>query len=328
MAIVVLALLALFSQFTIYKPEVVGENGNTHEHGINFTVPKHYLIPRKGTGWDTISFKSCPTWVVYGSDDVFLTKGVVMFSAYDWLLSFYSFPFSPGKLRPRHSFNQSVSTHSIRKTCMVALLLLMSGDIEFNPCLNIDHLATPSDFKSRSGLGVIHLNVRSLLPKLDMVKIWAKSSDTDILVLSQTWLKKSITDKEVAIKGYNLFSCDHPRKGGGVAIYVKQKFCATIQSSLSLSRQFEFLALKLELCKGHFITVVGCYRPPSANSETLSALNAQLLSLDFNEILLTGDLNWDWLSSISDCFKSGCYLTQLVNETTRPNIKCPQKSSY
>ena len=52
------------------------------------------------------------------------------------------------------------------------LLLLLSGNVESNPgpetpgkCL------TPTDFKSRSGLGIIHINVRSLLLKLDMIKI-------------------------------------------------------------------------------------------------------------------------------------------------------------
>ena len=135
------------------------------------------------------------------------------------------------------------------------------------------------------------------MPKLDLVKIWVKSADTDIIVLSETGLKKSITDKDIAIKGYNVYRCDHPRKGGGIAIYVRQGFRVTVQSSLFLSRQFEFLALKLELLNGHVLTIVGCYRPPPAR-ETLSSLNEQLFTLDFNEILITGDLNWDWLSSV------------------------------
>ena len=98
--------------------------------------------------------------------------------------------------------------------------------------------------------------------------------------------------KDIAIKGYNVFRCDRPRKGGGIAIYVKCKFHVIVQSSLSLSSQFQFLALKLELLKGCFLTIVGCYRPPSASSETLSSLTTHLSTLAFNEILLTGDLNW------------------------------------
>lgn len=42
----------------------------------------------------------------------------------------------------------------------------------------------PADFKSRSGLGFIHMNVRSLLPKLDLVRIWAKNTSADVIVIS------------------------------------------------------------------------------------------------------------------------------------------------
>lgn len=51
---------------------------------------------------------------------------------------------------------------------------------------------------------------------LDFVKIWTKSSDIDIVVLSKTWIKKFITDKDIAIKGYNVFF--HLRKADGIAI--------------------------------------------------------------------------------------------------------------
>lgn len=56
-------------------------------------------------------------------------------------------------------------------------------------------LCTPTDFKSRLGLGVMQLNVRSLLPKPDLVKILIKS--TDIPVLSET---KGIHHRQSAIK--------------------------------------------------------------------------------------------------------------------------------
>lgn len=76
--------------------------------------------------------------------------------------------------------------------------------------------------------------------------------------------------------------------------------------------------------------VVGCYRPPSANSSTLSSLRDFLSSLNYNEIVLLGDLNWNWLLPMSDHFKSFCNsfnLFQIVNSPTRPNLKHPEKSS-
>lgn len=54
---------------------------------------------------------------------------------------------------------------------------------------------TPADLKSMSGLKFVHLNVRSLLPKLDMVRIWVSSTDADIVIISETWLMNSITNR-------------------------------------------------------------------------------------------------------------------------------------
>lgn len=73
--------------------------------------------------------------------------------------------------------------------------------------------------------------------------------------------------------------------------------------SKSISKQFEFLALSLELCKNHYIRVVGCYRPPSAISETISTLMNLLSQVICNETVIVGDLNWDWLRPASDSFK-------------------------
>lgn len=47
-------------------------------------------------------------------------------------------------------------------------------------------------------------------------------------------------------------------------------------------------------------------------------------------MILLGDLNWDWLSKLSDPFKDICdslCLEQLINSPTRLNQKDPNKSS-
>ena len=58
---------------------------------------------------------------------------------------------------------------------------------------------------------------------MDMVRIWAKSTDADIVVISETWLSKSIADENTDIVDYNIFRTDRSKKGGGVAIYIKSK---------------------------------------------------------------------------------------------------------
>lgn len=165
---------------------------------------------------------------------------------------------------------------------------------------------------------------------MDIVKIWVKSTDADIVVISETWLSKSIADEDINMVGYKVYRIDRPNKGGGVAIYIKSRFDACVVLSESICKQLEILALKVEFIKGLCITVVGCYRPPSAPVEALQSLKHLLSRLNYNELVLTGDLNWDWLKPVSDDFKSFCdlnNLTQLVNSPTRPNLKSPEKST-
>lgn len=77
---------------------------------------------------------------------------------------------------------------NFKQRYLIMLWLLMSG-INPNPG-PAENIATPLEFSNRLGLGIVHLNVRSLLPKLDQVQIWAKTTKADILVISETWLKK------------------------------------------------------------------------------------------------------------------------------------------
>lgn len=114
--------------------------------------------------------------------------------------------------------------------CVITLLLLISGNVDSNPgpVRSMECLQTPADFLNRSGIGFVHMNVRSLLPKIDLVRIWAMSTNADVMVLSETWLGRSIPDSHIFIDGYNIFRADRRAKGGGVAIYVRNTIQATV----------------------------------------------------------------------------------------------------
>ena len=83
-----------------------------------------------------------------------------------------------------------------------------------------------------------------------------------------------------------------------------QNLNADLVLSESICKQLEFLALNVEITRGLCITVVGCYRPPSASKEALQSLNHLLSRLNYSELVLAGDLNWDWLKPVSDDLKS------------------------
>ena len=72
------------------------------------------------------------------------------------------------------------------------------------------------------GLHFLHINVNSLLPKIDEVNLIANKSNVTILGISETKLDNNIMDSELNIEVYDLIRADRNRRGGGVACYIKK----------------------------------------------------------------------------------------------------------
>ncbi len=41
------------------------------------------------------------------------------------------------------------------------------------------------------------------------------NTNADVIIISESWLNKTILDKEISITGYNVFRADRPKRGGG-----------------------------------------------------------------------------------------------------------------
>lgn len=115
------------------------------------------------------------------------------------------------------------------------LLLLLSNNLCFD------------NFSSRNNLGFLHINVRSLVPKIDQIKVWVESSKPHFLVLCEIGLHKPMIYPEINIPGYNLFQQDRSSKGGEVAIYSKAHLHCTAALAKSIPKQFELLVILVGL---------------------------------------------------------------------------------
>ena len=69
------------------------------------------------------------------------------------------------------------------------------------------------------GLSILSINCRSLLPKIDHLRVLACNYSPDVIALSETWLDSSISCCEL-IPGYRMFRRDRSCSGGGVMLYV------------------------------------------------------------------------------------------------------------
>ena len=168
--------------------------------------------------------------------------------------------------------------HLHKHTSYFKIILLLSGDINLNPRPNADaflfsnesfsndesQLFSGSDdgnlnfenwavFKKK-GLQFIHININSLLPKIDELRYFTKLSNASIVGIGETKLDDSISSSEIEIEGYDLLRLDRSRRGGGGACY-KDKFCKSTES----------IFIDIFLPKTKPILVGILYRPPDKN---------------------------------------------------------------
>ena len=77
-----------------------------------------------------------------------------------------------------------------------------------------------SVFTSR-GLHFIHLNINSLLPKIDELRNIAKLSNAALIGISESKLDDSVLSSEKHIDNYNTPRYDRNIHGGGVVCYIR-----------------------------------------------------------------------------------------------------------
>ena len=71
-------------------------------------------------------------------------------------------------------------------------------------------------------LNILYFNARSILPKLDELKIVAEENNPDIICITESGLCQEIPNAEVSVPGYFLYRNDRDRHGGGVLMYIKE----------------------------------------------------------------------------------------------------------
>ena len=89
-----------------------------------------------------------------------------------------------------------------------SIVLLLSGDIEINPgpdsvegsFSSCDTLSATSFETLSNHLSIFHLNIQSIVPKIDIIRSEADASD--VLVFSISWLKPNITDDTIQIENF------------------------------------------------------------------------------------------------------------------------------
>ena len=202
--------------------------------------------------------------------------------AYDQYISFISLSLTKIKLKKKSSF--------------FWLLLLLSGDIEKNP--------GPSSigcFQNKKGLHFAHININSLLPKIDELRYFIRNNNIAVLGITESKLDTSIYNSEIQIEGYELLRCDRNRHGEGVACYIRRNLCFNIKNVFPENIENIFVDILLPKTKPFTVGIL--YRPPTQHDfvKVLSS-KLDLLSPEKNDIFILGDLNINTLCNGMNLF--------------------------
>ena len=181
----------------------------------------------------------------------------------------------------------------INNKSFLRILLLLSGDISLNPGPVYNNQSLHSNernvFRSK-GIHLIHLNVNSLLPKIDEIRYIAERTKAAVIGVTESKLNESIFQSEIQIDNYDLLRCDRNRNGGGVACYIRSDI-SYVQKDF-FPNVIENIFFEILLPKTSPITVGIMYRPPS-QTNFLEILNMtfEKVDVDKKEIYILGDFN-------------------------------------
>ena len=131
------------------------------------------------------------------------------------------------------------------------ILILLSGDVSSNPGTSQYLPDNDNKFEPfrKGGLHFLHINVNSILSKIDELRDVVGHTKPAILGITESKLDSSVSDQEVNISGYSILRSDRNRYGGGVACYVRADLCFNRRNVFSNSIEnvfFDLLIPKLQ----------------------------------------------------------------------------------
>jgi hypothetical protein len=167
----------------------------------------------------------------------------------------------------------------------------------------------------------MHLNVQSLVPKIDLLNV--ELQKFDILCFTETWLNTIVANQDISLDNFQSpFRKDRvDRLGGGVAIYVKNDYHVVHRNDLEVLG-VECVWVEIKISKNHPVLIGTFYRPPDSLNYTFDLIEHSIdLAVDtgINTIVVLGDFNEDQLkpqnNKMSNIFVK-YNMNQFINEPT------------
>ena len=116
----------------------------------------------------------------------------------------------------------------------------------------------------KKGIHFVHININSLLPKINELQYLTKLSNASIVGYSEIKLDDSISSSEIEIEGYDLLWFDRSRRRGSVACYIKKSLAYNYKEKFCKSTESVFIDIFLPNAKPILVSIL--YRTPDKNN--------------------------------------------------------------
>ena len=125
---------------------------------------------------------------------------------------------------------------------VISLLLLNSGDIEFNPgplsersttCMSVSIDISIDESIIRNSFSLVHYNVQILAKQTNI--LLSELFNFDIISITETWLNYRTSDDGILLQGHNTIRRDRDGDNHeGVYVYVKNNISSKRRNNLEL----------------------------------------------------------------------------------------------
>ena len=171
---------------------------------------------------------------------------------------------------------------------------------------------------------IMSLNIFSLLPHLDELRVLVDTEKPHIMCINETKLDHSVDDALINIDNYSIIRKDRNKFGGGVALYIHQNIQFEVKHDL-MCDELESLSIQIKNGKFKPFILTTIYRPPGKPVSYFSDLESLFGKLESQngESVIIGDTNCDFDTPLDNDTRhlrnilNSFGYTQLIKDATR-----------
>ena len=146
-----------------------------------------------------------------------------------------------------------------------------------------------------NNLKIISLEIFSLLPHIDELRIFAADKGPHIIGIQETKLDSTVENSDINIDEYSIIRNDRNLNRGGVALYIHNSLVFKNFDEVS-DPNVESVSAKIKVGNYKPFIVTCLYRPPDKPVSHFSDIETIIASIDNEnmESIVVGDTNCDY----------------------------------